>query len=80
MSSTKLGDDFLWIPKLNISDTNWVIYKDQLMWSINAHRLLKHINGTVEAPADPISNHGPNIVLNEAKTALDVQWKKDIKA
>ncbi|KAG6912993.1 hypothetical protein DXG01_010521, partial [Tephrocybe rancida] len=80
MSSTKLGDDFLRIPKLDVSGTNWVIYKDRLMWSIDARRLLEHINGTAEAPPDPISNRGPNIVLNEAETALDVQWKKDLKA
>ncbi|KAG6914717.1 hypothetical protein DXG01_015766, partial [Tephrocybe rancida] len=80
MSSTKLGDDFLRIPKLDVSGTNWVIYKDRLMWSIDARGLLEHIDGTAEAPPDPISNRGPNIVLNEAETALDVQWKKDLKA
>ncbi|KAG6807970.1 hypothetical protein H0H87_004646, partial [Tephrocybe sp. NHM501043] len=49
------------------------------MWSVDAHGLLEHINGTAKEPADLISNHAPNIILNKAKTALDVQWKKDLK-
>ncbi|KAG6906754.1 hypothetical protein DXG01_012257 [Tephrocybe rancida] len=68
------------IPKLDVSGTNWVIYKDRLMWSINTCGLLKHINGMAEAPPDPISNCGTNLVLNKAETALDVQWKNDLKA
>ncbi|KAG6852092.1 hypothetical protein H0H87_010967, partial [Tephrocybe sp. NHM501043] len=49
------------------------------MWSVNACGLLKHIDGMAKEPADPISNHAPNVILNKAKTALDMQWKKDLK-
>ena len=31
-TTTKLGDDFLRIPKLDVSGSNWVIFKDRFLW------------------------------------------------
>ena len=45
-STTKLGDEFLCVPKLDVTGTNWVIYKDRFLWSIDAHGLLEHIDGS----------------------------------
>jgi hypothetical protein len=36
MSSTKIGDKVLRIPKLDVAGSNWVIYKDRFTWSIDA--------------------------------------------
>ena len=44
--STKLGDEFLRIPKLDVSGTNWVIFKDRFTWALDARGILDHIDGT----------------------------------
>ena len=54
-TSTKLGDEFLRIPKLDVSGTNWVIFKDHFTWALDARSILDHVNGTSEEPKDPIS-------------------------
>jgi len=53
--STKLGDEFLRIPKLDVSGTNWVIFKDRFTWALDARSILNHIDGTSVEPVDPIS-------------------------
>lgn len=52
-SNTKLGDDFLRIPKLADDGENWVTYKDRLQWSVDARGLLGHLDGTEKKPVDP---------------------------
>ena len=52
--STKLGDEFLHIPKLDVSGTNWVIFKDRFTWALDARGILDHIEGTSIEPVDPI--------------------------
>jgi len=52
-TSTKLGDDFLHVPKLAADGENWVTYKDRLQWSIDARGLLGHLDGTEKKPVDP---------------------------
>jgi len=52
-TSTKLGDDFLRVPKLAADGENWVTYKDRLQWSVDARGLLGHLDGTETKPVDP---------------------------
>jgi len=33
-SFLKLGDDLMKVPKLDVGGANWVIYKDQFLWSV----------------------------------------------
>ena len=53
-STTKLGDEFLHIPKLDMAGINWVVYRDRFLWSIDARGLLDHLEGIEEEPTDPI--------------------------
>jgi hypothetical protein len=78
--STKLGDEFLKTPKLDVTGTNWVIYRDRLLWSVDARGLLEHLDGTGEQPEDPI----PKTVrvsgkLSDEQIILDKEWKKEVK-
>ncbi|KAG1734690.1 uncharacterized protein EDB91DRAFT_1056821 [Suillus paluster] len=57
-SSTKLGDDFLRIPKLIADRENWMTYKDRLSWSVDARGLLGHLEGTEKKPVDPLMLSG----------------------
>jgi len=54
-TTTKLGDEFLHIPKLDVSSSNWVLYKEHFSWALDAHGILDHIDGTGSELTDPIS-------------------------
>jgi hypothetical protein len=79
MSSTKIGDEFLCIPKLDATGTSWVIYKDRFTWSIDAQVLLHHLDGSEEEPDNPISNRDITTAFTPAEVALDGAYKKDLK-
>ncbi|PPQ93917.1 hypothetical protein CVT25_008031 [Psilocybe cyanescens] len=51
--TNKLGDDFLRIPKLDAAGTNWVVYRDRFLLSIDACGLGEHLDSTGEAPTNP---------------------------
>ena len=34
--ATKLGDDLMKVPKLDVGGVNWVIYKDRFLWAVDA--------------------------------------------
>ena len=53
-TTTKLGDEFLHVPKLDVAGINWVVYKDRFLWSIDARGLLDHLKGTEVEPTEPI--------------------------
>jgi len=53
MSIAKLGDDLMKVPKLDVASTNWVIYKDRFLWSIDARGLLEHVDGSGVEPKSP---------------------------
>jgi len=53
-TSTKLGDDLMKVPQLNVAGTNWVVYKDRFTWAIDARGLLKHVDGSEKEPTRPI--------------------------
>jgi hypothetical protein len=57
-STTKLGEDFLHVPKLAADGENWMTYKDRLQWSVDARGLLGHLEGTEVKPVDPVTRQG----------------------
>ncbi|THH15142.1 hypothetical protein EUX98_g9511 [Antrodiella citrinella] len=57
MSSLK--EDYLRVPKLEASGTNWVIYKDRLRWATDARGYLGHLDGTNVEPSPPIPVAAP---------------------
>ena len=54
MSSIKLGNDLMKVPMLDAGGKNWVIYKDRLLWLIDACRLLDHVDSSALEPARPV--------------------------
>ena len=75
-TTTKLGNDFLCILKLDVSGSNWVIFKDQFLWSVDACGLTEHIDGTSKSPADPIPSLARLGLLSEAEKLLEKEWKQ----
>ncbi|KAG1895994.1 uncharacterized protein F5891DRAFT_899533, partial [Suillus fuscotomentosus] len=63
-SNTKLGEDFLRVPKLAVDREDWMTYKDRLQWSVDARGFLGHLDGTEKKPVDPamLTGRGPSWV------------------
>jgi hypothetical protein len=80
-STTKLGDEFLRIPRLDVGGINWVVYKDRFLWSIDARGLLDHLEGSKEEPTDPIDAmiRSSLTALSEAQALVDSEWRKAAK-
>ena len=81
-TTTKLGDDLLRIPKLDVSGSNWVLFKERFFWALDARDLLNHVDGTSEQPADPVpeaTRTSGKPELSDAEKLLDVEWKKGLK-
>ena len=57
--TSKLGDDFLHVPKLASDRKNWVIYKDRLTLSVQARGLGGHLDGTTTQPTQPAVTQAP---------------------
>jgi len=79
-TTTKLGDEFLQTPKLDVSSSNWVLYKEHFLWVLDAHGVLGHVDGTGEEPVDPV----PKEVQDEGRLSDEqkvsaLQWNKDLK-
>ena len=51
-TTSKLGDKFLRIPKLDVSGSNWVLYKERFFWALDARAILNHVNGIADEPGD----------------------------
>ena len=75
----KLGDDFLHIPKLDVSSSNWIIFKDCFLWSIDARGLTEHIDGTSQSPVDPVPSTVWLGLLSDGEKLLDKEWKRELK-
>ena len=56
MSDTfgKLGNDLMKVPKLEASSTNWVVYQDWFLWSVNVQGLLEYVDGSKREPICPV--------------------------
>ena len=81
-TTTKLGDDFLRIPKLEVTGTNWVIYKDRFIWAVDARGLAEHLDRLAAAPVDPllaIRSTGVAVAWTAQQMALETEWKKELK-
>ena len=81
MSTQKLGDEFLRIPKLDATGSNWVVYRDRLLISINARGLGDHLDGTAKLPVHP---HPPPMdgstqTLSTKQKASVVEYQKELK-
>ncbi|KAG2751127.1 hypothetical protein P692DRAFT_201709886, partial [Suillus brevipes Sb2] len=57
-SNSKLGEDFLRVPKLAADGENWTTYKDRMQWSVDARGFLGHLDGTEKKPVDPSTLSG----------------------
>ncbi|KZP05325.1 hypothetical protein FIBSPDRAFT_967392 [Athelia psychrophila] len=68
--TTKLGDDFLRVPKLTADGKNFVVYRDRLALAVLACGLDDHLDGTATRPADPSVRDQPFDVLTEDKQNL----------
>jgi len=51
--TSKLGDEFLKVPRLSSNGRNWIIYKDRLKLSITARGLESYLEGTSVKPTPP---------------------------
>ena len=80
-TTTKLGDDFLRVPRLDVAGINWVVYKDRFLWSVDARGLLDHLEGTEKEPTDPIDAAArvAGKPLNKAQMLAKAEWKKAVK-
>jgi len=64
----KLGDDLMKVPKLETGGTNWVIYRDRFLWSIDARSLLEHVDGSEREPVCPVK---PRIIPKRDSNGQD---------
>lgn len=78
MTSVKLGDDFLRIPKLDASGKNWVSFRDRFRIAADARGHLGHIDGSETEPRDPIDRTGTS-PLTAAQAAQEAEWKRELK-
>jgi hypothetical protein len=80
-STTKLGDEFLRVPRLDMAGINWVVYKDRFLWSIDARGLLDYLEGSEEEPTDPIDAtiRSGLMALSEAQALVNSEWRKAVK-
>ena len=81
MSTTsKLGDEFLRIPKLDVSGLNWVLYKERFFWALDVHAILDHVDRTDTELADLVSKGSQEGgKLSDEEKELDKEWKKDLR-
>ena len=83
-STSKLGDEFLRIPKLDVSGSNWV--KERFFWVLDAHAILDHVDGTGIVTVSPVPKASREPVegseakeLSDAEKGLDKEWRKELK-
>ena len=79
--STKLGDEFLHIPKLDVSGSNWVIYKEHFTWLPDARGIADHIDGNGKEPVDPFTEEIRKAEggLSAVQIKQENEWKKELK-
>src|SRR5258707_9315010 len=90
-TSMKLGDDLMKVLKLEVTGSNWVIYKTRFSWAIDARGLLEHIDGSAWEPIKPSispkkavaggSEAGTSVVeeLTEADEKKLEEWKERLR-
>jgi len=74
------GDGLMRIPKLEVTGSNWVVYKDRFQWAADARELLGHIDGTEFEPQDPIPAADRAAgTLTAMQVQEDTEWQKELK-
>ena len=76
--TTKLGDDFLRVPKLASDGKNYVIFKDRLILSLDARGISGHLDGTSKEPAQPSVVDSTKLTADEqsAVTAYEKEFRE----
>jgi hypothetical protein len=74
--TSKLGDDFLRVPKLSSDGRNWVIYKDRLTLSVVACGLDGHLDGSITRPDDPPTRKGAATLTKDEVSANEIYEKE----
>ena len=78
--TSKLGNDFLHVPKLASDRKNWVIYKDRLTLSVQACGLGGHLDGTTTKPTQPtVTQALAGRELTEEEKEKINMYKDDLK-
>jgi len=77
-SFSKLGDDLMKVPKLDVGGANWVIYKDRFLWSVDARGLLEHVDGSEAEPECPVKPTDKAPLSKEEDKEVK-EWKKELK-
>jgi hypothetical protein len=52
-TSIKLGEELMKVPILEVTGSNWVIYKTRFSWALDVRGLLEHIDGSAGEPSKP---------------------------
>src|ERR1700720_4601923 len=78
--TSKLGDDFPRVPKLASDGKNWVVYKDRLILSVQAHALGGHLDGTTAKPTEPAITQAPaDRALTDEEKQKITTYQDDLK-
>ena len=78
--TSKLGDDFLRVPKLASDGKNWVVYKDRLILSVQARALGGHLDGTTAKPTEPAITQAPaDRALTDEEKQKITTYQDDLK-
>lgn len=68
-NNVKLGDDSVRVPKLELGGSNWVLYKDRLLWAADAKGYRNHLDGTGKEPVAPQATAAQTATDTAAETA-----------
>ena len=64
--------------RLDVAGTDWVIYKDRFMWSIDACGLAEHVDGSKMKPKGSKDRMKPKEQI-EAELETEEKWEKEVK-
>ena len=80
--TNRLLDNFLRLPKLNVDGSNWVIYKDKFMLTVEACSFTDHIDGIGTVPTLSFVHVAGETLTTEQQTEYETYVKelKDWKA
>ena len=64
--------------RLEVGGSNWVIYKDRFLWSIDTQGLLEHVDGSGNEPTCPVTLKSmPRTLDSSGEKELQVSVTKD---
>ena len=79
-TSSKLFNEFLHIPKLNVSGSNLVLYKKMILWALDACAILDHIDETGAELDNLVSKKSWDAKkLSDEAKKLENEWKKECR-